>query len=164
MASLSYDSVALLRDFANRQGLKYPMLSDPDSKVIRAFGILNENFPKGHPWYGVPFPGTYVIDEHGIVQAKFFEEDHRERYTAGAILVHQLNDSEGLESTKIETPHLTLTYSASDAALAPGGRTALVLDLQFKPGIHVYAPGVEGGYIPIGWTMPASKAWLLPKP
>jgi hypothetical protein len=25
--------------------------------------------------------------------------------------------------------------------------------------MHVYAPGVEGGYIPIGWSMTESKGW-----
>jgi hypothetical protein len=32
----------------------------------------------------------------------------------------------------------------------------LVLDLELKPGMHVYAPGVEG-YIPIDWKMTVSE-------
>ena len=57
IASVSYDGAALLRNFADRKDLHYPMLSDPESKMIRAFDILNDNFPKDHQWYGVPFPG-----------------------------------------------------------------------------------------------------------
>jgi hypothetical protein len=34
--------------------------------VIRAFDILNENFSKDHAWFGVPFPGTFIIDEKGV--------------------------------------------------------------------------------------------------
>ncbi len=81
MAAVSHDTVAIVHDFAQRKGITYPLLADPDSKIIRAFGILNDNFPPGHQWHGVPFPGTYVVDERGIIRAKFFDEDHRERYT-----------------------------------------------------------------------------------
>ena len=90
MAALSYDSVALQRHFAEVKGITYPLLSDPKSKVIRAFDILNDNFPPDHPWHGVPFPGTYISDETGVVRAKYFEEDHRERYTAASIWNRQL--------------------------------------------------------------------------
>lgn len=135
------------------------MLSDPESKMIRAFDILNDNFPKDHQWYGVPFPGTYIIDEHGVVKAKYFEDDHRERFTAASILVHQFGQ-DGSVKTTVEAPHIQLNYSASDAALSPGGTSTLILDIDLKPGMHVYAPGVEGGYIPIDWKMPESKGWI----
>lgn len=135
------------------------MLSDPESKTIRAFDILNDNFPKDHQWYGVPYPGTYIIDEHGIVKAKYFEDDHRERYTAASILVHQFGQG-AVAKTMVEAPHIQLTYGASDAALSPGGTSTLILDIDLRPGMHVYAPGVEGGYIPIDWRMPESKGWI----
>ena len=40
IAALTYDSVAILRHFGDRKEITYPLLSDPDSEVIRAFGIL----------------------------------------------------------------------------------------------------------------------------
>jgi hypothetical protein len=159
IASVSYDSAALLRNFAERKDLHYPMLSDPESKMIRAFDILNDNFPKDNQFYGVPFPGMYIIDERGIVKAKYFEDDHRERYTAASILVHQFGQ-DGVVKTAVDATHIQLTYSASDAALSPGGTATLILDIDLKPGMHVYAPGVEGGYIPIDWKMPESKGWI----
>ena len=55
MAAISYDSVALLKEFAERKKISYPLLSDPESAIIRAFGILNDNFPPGDPWYGQRF-------------------------------------------------------------------------------------------------------------
>jgi len=159
IAAVSHDSVELLRNFAERKGLAYPLLSDPESKVIRAFGILNENFPRDNAWYGVPYPGTYVLDERGVVKAKYFEDDHRERYTAASILFHELG-ADGSAKTTVETPHVKISYGASDASLSPGGRATLIVDLELKPGMHVYAPGVEGGYLPIEWKMPESKGWL----
>jgi DsbC/DsbD-like thiol-disulfide interchange protein len=162
VASVTYDSAALLREFAQRKGISYPMLSDPESKMIRAFGILNDNFPPDHAWYGVPFPGSYIVDARGIVQAQFFEEDHRERYTASSILTRHFGASGNPVST-VETKHLKLTVTASDAVLSPGSRGVLSLDVELKPGMHVYAPGAQG-YIPIDWKVAESKAWLAHSP
>lgn len=159
MAALSYDSPELLKNFAARKGITYPLLSDPHSEVIRAFGILNDNFQPGQLPYGVPFPGMYIIDEHGIVRGKYFEEDHTERYTAASILVHQF-DAGGVEKTEVDARHLTLISAASDATVWPGNRVTLTLDLDLKPRVHVYAPGVKGGYIPIDWKMSDSPAAL----
>ena len=41
MAAISYDSPAVLAAFASREKIR-PLLSDPDSAVIRRYGILNE--------------------------------------------------------------------------------------------------------------------------
>ena len=129
VASLTYDSTAVLQDFGKRLGIKYTMLSDPQSKVIQAFGILNDNVEKGTPQYGIPFPGTYVINEKGVVTAKYFEEDFRERYSAASILVHEFG-ADGVERTTIDTQHLTLTSSASDGVVGPGRRVTLIVEDQ----------------------------------
>jgi hypothetical protein len=60
---------------------------------------------------------------------------------------------EDAAKTTVETPHLKLTYSASGAAVTPGGSTTLIAELDLGPGLHVYAPGVEHGYIPIAWNV-----------
>jgi hypothetical protein len=57
-----------------------------------------------------------------------------------------------------ETKHLRLLYSASQGEVQPLGRVSLVLDIELKPGMHVYAPEVEGTYIPIAWRMPSTPA------
>jgi peroxiredoxin len=162
VASLTYDSTDILKTFAARIGITFTMLSDPDSKVIRAFDILNTNAEKGTARYGIPFPGTYVIDQHGIVTAKYFDDDYRERSSAASILTREFGvDGSGNNVAKnvVENTQLKLTYYASDATLAPGHRTALVLEIDPKPNMHVYAPGVER-YIPIDWQMPQSKGWI----
>lgn len=159
VCSLSYDSVAVLKNFAARTGIGYPMLSDPESKVIRAFGIFNESVPPKTLPYGVPHPGTYIVDEKGIVHAKYFEDDFRERYTAANILWRQFGKDSGPVQSTAETAHLKLSLISSDAEARPGTRLSLALEIELKPGMHVYAPGVEGGYIPIGWSMTGSKGW-----
>jgi peroxiredoxin len=159
VATITYDSTAILKHFAERQQIRYPMLSDPGSKIIRAFGIFNENTEKGTRAYGIPYPGIYVVDEKGVVKSKYFEDDYTERYSAASILTHEFG-ADGVSKTTIETPHLKLTTSASDAEFGPGRRIALIAEMDLKPGLHVYAPGVEYGYIPIAWTVAESKSWV----
>lgn len=162
VASLTYDSTDILKTFAARIGITYTMLSDPESKVIRAFDILNTNVEKGTERYGIPFPGTYVINERGIITAKYFDDDYRERSSAASILTREFGvDGSGNSVAKntVENTQIKLTYYASDTTLAPGHRTALVIEIDPKPNMHVYAPGVER-YIPIDWQMVESKGWL----
>jgi peroxiredoxin len=158
VASLTYDSTDILRAFATRIGIHYPMLSDPESTVIRAFDILNTNVDQNTPRYGIPFPGTYVINEKGIITAKYFDDDYRERSSAASILTREFGAAGILQKT-VENTQLKLTYYASDVNLAPGHRTALVVEIDLEPKMHLYAPGVEH-YLPIDWQMAESKAWV----
>jgi hypothetical protein len=148
VAAISYDSPEVLRHFSERMGgFHYPLLADEGSKAIRAFGIFNHNVPEGHEFYGMPFPGTFLVDENGIVRAKYFEQMHRQRYTADSILVREFGASGG-KRVQVVTDHLKLeAFPAQDVA-SRGNRITLALDLDLPPKMHVYAPGVEG-YRPV---------------
>ena len=77
---LSYDEVDALADYKKAHGATFTMLSDPNSEVIRSFGILNTLISEDdHPWYGIPFPGVYVVDETGAIVQKFFENNFHVR-------------------------------------------------------------------------------------
>jgi hypothetical protein len=161
VAAISYDSAAILKNFATRRGITFPLLSDSGSQVIRRFGILNEEVPPDTPFFGIPYPGTYIVNPQGRVIAKYFEEDFTQRYTASDILVRQFGAAAAAAHTTAETKHLTISASASADVVRSGQRIALTLDLEIKPGMHVYAPGVEGEYIPIAWTMAQTEAVIV---
>ena len=152
---LSYDSAAVLKNFADRKGIHFPLLSDPDSKVIQELGILNQEVPKTNAFHGIPYPGTYVLDAKGAVLAKYFEDDFKQRYTAADLLVQRYGVVPETRRSQVEGKQLTAVTSASNGIVRPGQRIALVLDLELKPGMHVYAPGVQG-YIPIEWKIKES--------
>jgi len=156
IAAVSYDSVAILSNFAQRKGIHFPLLSDPDSKIIRTLGLLNETIPKDNAFFGVPYPGSFVLDKNGVIVAKYFEEDYKQRYTSGDILVRQYGITPSEGKTAVEGKQLRLTASASNSLVRPLERVALVLEIELKPNMHVYAPGVEG-YIPIEWKMKDSS-------
>jgi Thiol:disulfide interchange protein DsbD, N-terminal len=37
------------------------------------------------------------------------------------------------------------------------------VEIELKPKMHVYAPGVEGGYISVDWKVPNSPSWTAQK-
>lgn len=144
VAALSYDSVEVLKDFSTRKGITYPLLSDPDSKVIGGFGLLNEiDYPKGNMAHGVPFPGTFVTDANGIIRTKQFEKAYQERHTAASLLV-SMGDDGTASAKEIVRDQFVLKTSVSNAEVAPGRRVTLVLDFLMAPKMHAYAPGVKG--------------------
>ena len=130
-------------DFTRRLGITVPILSDPDSKIIRDFGILNTNVTPSSFQYGIPFPGTYTVNDRGFVTAKYFEDTYRERVTPNFILSRQFGDA-GIPKSQVRTDHLTLTSYVSDERVYAGNRITLILDIQLPPKMHVYAPAVKG--------------------
>jgi DsbC/DsbD-like thiol-disulfide interchange protein len=129
-----------------------PLLSDPESKVIREFGILNDTLKPDQPGYGVPFPVTYFVNERGIVVSKFFERDFRERYAMGTVYTRLFGSPLNTRQTVINNSHLRLKYFSSADIAAAGNRLMLIADITLKPGMHVYAPGVQG-YKGLDWKL-----------
>lgn len=143
VAAVSYDSVELLEEFGSRKGISYPLLSDPDSAIIRRFGLLNPEYPEGNMAHGVPYPGTFVTDARGIIRSKFFEKAYAERRTAGSLLA-LAGESPDAPASELGSPHFVLRTSSSNATAAPGNRVTLVLDFEMGPKLHAYAPGAKG--------------------
>ncbi|MBI4463759.1 MAG: redoxin domain-containing protein [Acidobacteria bacterium] len=135
------------------------MLSDPQSEIIRAFGILNSSIPEGHPWHGIPYPGIYIVDEKGVVRSKYFQETYQERYSAPSILLREFGSLAGTRETVVQTAHLELKYYATRDVVRPSLRLTLVADFQLPAKMHVYAPGVAN-YIPIQWKLNASPYYV----
>lgn len=158
LVAVSYDSPAVLKTFAERKNITFPLLSDTESKTIRAYGILNSTIPADSPYHGVPYPGTFILNPAGVVTAKYFEDDYKERYTSSAILLRQFGAEAGTPYTAVETKHLRLATSQGTTVVRTGQRVSLTLDIDLKPRMHVYAPGVEG-YIPIDWKLTESPAF-----
>lgn len=143
VAVITYDSPQAIGNFSDRLGIVVPILSDPDSRIIKDFGILNTNIPTTSFQYGIPFPGTYIIDTKGVVTAKYFEDNYRQRVTPNLILTRQFGDS-GIRKSQVRAPHLTLTSYVTDDRVYAGNRVSLILDIELPPRMHLYAPGVKG--------------------
>ena len=147
LAAISYDSPAVLTEAASRFGITFPLISDPGSAIIKRYGLLSEQYSPGDRAYGVPDPGTFVIDRTGKVTSRHFGDRYQDRVTVGSLLV-RMGAPAGATGKPIMADYLQITPSASAAVVAPGQRFSLVLDVTPAPRIHVYAPG-NADYIPI---------------
>jgi hypothetical protein len=159
VAIITYDSVAILADFAQRKNITFPMLSDPQSKIIRDFGVLNTSVPTDHLWYGVPYPGTFLVDQNGVVKSKYFEDKYQDRYAAPTILLREFGSVAGTRQTQVKTNYLSLNYYATRDVVHPNVRFTLVADFQLPPKMHVYSPEVKD-YIPIQLQIAPSPSFM----
>ena len=152
LAVVTYDSTAVMADFARRRGITFPLLSDPGSPTIERYGILNTTVAATSSNYGIPFPGTFVVDRQGIVTARFFEEAYQERTTVSSIMLTLGADRRPVAANRITTDHLQATTWATDEVVAPGSVFSIVFDISPRERMHVYAPGATGYQI-IGVTI-----------
>lgn len=160
VCAISYDSREVLAEFARRKKISYPLLSDPDSTIIRAFGILNTSVPEGDSGHGIPHPGLYRVDAKGRVQSKFFEEAYNNRYALGTVFTRLFGSPLQTRETVVENDYLSLkSFSTTDSA-SMGNRLSLVLDIILKDKMHVYAPGAQG-YRPIELKIANSPAFTV---
>jgi peroxiredoxin Q/BCP len=63
---VSADSVESHKKFSTKYDLNFPLLSDVDKKVLRAYGVWKEKSLYGRKFMGIERT-TYVIDEEGKI-------------------------------------------------------------------------------------------------
>lgn len=86
LVGLSYDDTAVLARFAAERKASWPLLSDPQSKVIDGWQLRDPAYAAGSRAYGVPRPAIFVIDKQGVIRARLMEEDYRKRPQVEAVL------------------------------------------------------------------------------
>jgi len=142
VAAISYDSIEILKSFADRRKIEFPMLADPDSISIRTYEVLNSEAVGQYK--GMARPGYFFIDTKGVIREKFFETKYRQRFS-GNNVIGKLFPELGDEVTdNVQAPHLSLAVEQSDRSTFPGGRITLSAEVQLPPDVHVYSPGVQG--------------------
>lgn len=152
LAAISYDSEAILRDFSERRKIQYPLLADPNSDIIRSYGVLNTEatgFTKG-----MARPGYFYVSPDFIVKERFFETAYTDRDTPNNLLLKlfpQLVEGNGRD---IPAPYIKLRLYQSDKVVSPGSRFTVTAEIELPPGTHVYAQGAKG-YKPIQLTLDA---------
>ena len=147
-----------MSEFAEKQAIPYPLLSDLGSRVIREYGILNDRFgEEGGVLYGVPYPGVYVTDEDGVVVAKFFNDaytkrDSPELYLDAALGRIDLDDEAPQVSIADPEVRVTAAIHGGKGTIRQGIRRKLVLRFELSEGLHLYGRPVPEGMIPLTVT------------
>src|SRR5699024_9427725 len=66
VVGISPDSPEALKNFAEEEGLSFPLLSDPQHETARAFGSYGEKTIQGRTFEGT-LRSTFVMDAHGTL-------------------------------------------------------------------------------------------------
>jgi DsbC/DsbD-like thiol-disulfide interchange protein len=125
------------------------MLSDKGTKVIRKFGILNTNVPRDVTrFYGMPFPGQYLVAPGGTVKDKVFLADYQERPSASEVLLKDFDTSVGDNGVTIKVDDVTAKVSLSDRRSFSGQELGVAIDFDIAPGWHIYGRPLPESYTP----------------
>lgn len=84
VVGISYDSGEILKRFAAKKSITYPLLADTGSRTIDAYGIRNKEATGRTS--GIPYPGAYIIGTDGVIRARLFLEGYEERASTAAFL------------------------------------------------------------------------------
>jgi AhpC/TSA family/Thiol:disulfide interchange protein DsbD, N-terminal len=151
--AVSYDDQQSLREFSEAQGIPYPLLSDVDSTVIRQYGILNTEVSEDDlPFYGIPFPGTYICDETGTITSRFFHDSYKKRDSPEALidaaLGHiQIDDDAPQASGGEADIQITAAVRGGKGSIRQGIIRHLVVRFSLAEGLHIYGEPVPRGMI-----------------
>jgi hypothetical protein len=157
--AISYDDAEALSEFAEKQEIPYPLLSDQDSAVIRRYGILNTRVEPGDALlYGIPYPGAFVIDEDGVVVARSFHDTYKKRDSPEMLIDAalgriELSPDAPSASGGEESVRLTATVHGGRGTLRQGIVRQLVVRFELGPGLHVYGEPVPEGMVPTSVTL-----------
>lgn len=158
--AISYDEVGALEDFAEHHGITYELLADEGSRLIRELGILNHHVTEEQvPFHGIPFPGTYLIDEEGVVTAKAFNHSLAQRESPEALIDAALGELM-LRSGEPTTQHsgdagisFSMTYHGGAGVVRGGTMRQLVISVDLPDGLHIYDGPVPVGMMATSFTV-----------
>lgn len=86
LAAIATDTPEEIARFTNQRGVSFPILADPDSRIVRAFDLVDPQYPPGHRAHGVPAPTIYFISPDRVIRARLAEDDYRVRPPAELVL------------------------------------------------------------------------------
>jgi hypothetical protein len=159
---VSYDDPEVLSVFAKRTDITYPMLSDPQSAFIRAFGMVDpDNTTNNVPADGkrdTAYPGYFVLDRTGRIVERFVDPRYDDRRTANGLVAEMFPELLEASGRTTATPHLKVHLGQSDIRVPLGARFRVFVDIDLPERMHVYAPGVEG-YRPVAIDL-AQSPWF----
>lgn len=168
--AVSYDEPAALAAFAEANQIPFPLLSDADSAVIRRYGILNTLVREDEvPFHGIPFPGTYVVDEDGIVVEKFFPRHLANRESADSVLESALGELLMGEEEPRATGgdgdvRVTAFLHGGGGALKSGVLRRVVVRFELPEGMHIYGEPVPEGMVPTTVTVRGPEGLVVRDP
>lgn len=169
--AISYDPVETLAGFAREHGVTYPLLSDVGSVKITELGMLNTQIESEVGYWnrsyqpkhvGLPYPGTFVLDESGVVADKTFERSHRLR-PGGGVLLERLG-VEGVapaDVTMADGPGLSVAAWVDEREYFPNQINRLTLRFALEDEFHLYLPPNPNGFTNLAISVEESEGLFV---
>ena len=152
--------MGVLGNFAEQHGIKYPLFSDEGSKVIAELGLLNRHREQQSLHYGltpnpahegIPYPGSFILDEAGVVRERHLEQSYRNRPTAADFLESSFSaaSSRAKVHAVAETDELRTAAWLDTDTYFPYQKLLVHLGVQVRPGLHIFGEPIPDGYVPL---------------
>jgi peroxiredoxin len=164
--AISYDDKEVLKTFSDAYDIGYPLLSDLDSAVIKKFGILNTQIKPGDAiLYGIPYPGTYVVDEDGVVMEKFFHDTYKRREGPELIIDSALGKvtlaDDAPMAGETDDEGVTVTAALHGGPIKQGAQREIIVRFDLPNGLHIYGKPVPEGMIPAEVTVDGPQGLVV---
>jgi len=119
-----------------------------NTTIVEEVGAWGLEFGDRHQ--RVPFPGVFLLDEHGTVIERKFDRSHRVR-SSGSVLVADLTGEELPAAVSGVAAGAGVSARAwlDEATFFPAQRLYAHVRLQIEEGLHVYVPPLGEGYVPL---------------
>ena len=151
---MSYDDTDALADFVHASGVEFTMLSDVDSAVIQRYDVLNTIVqPDDVPFFGIPFPGFFLVDEDGVIVDKLFHRHLANREGIETILDSfngcvEHGDREPMAAfVEDDGIQITAFLRGGGGVLRMGPMRRLVVRFEMPDGLHIYDEPVPAGMV-----------------
>ncbi len=136
------------------------MLSDVDSEIIKRYDVINTIVqPDDVPFYGIPFPGFFLLDEGGVIVDKLFNRHFAHRDGIEAILDSYAGRvtpgaNEPIAATSEDDGiSVTAFLRGGGGKLRAGPRRRLVVRVEMPDGLHIYGEPVPTGMVATAITV-----------
>lgn len=147
LAAVSYDAVETLRAFGEKYKIGFPLLSDRDSAVIRAFRIFNNNMAPDVRAYGVPHPVEYLVTGDGVVVRKYFVPNYQHRVTGAEVALREFGVAAPDAATvRLQNGAVVVEIGLASATAFAGQELGFFARFSIEPGWHIYGTPLPEGY------------------
>ena len=148
-------------------GVEFTLLSDVNSAVIEQYGVLNTIVqPTDVPFYGIPFPGFFLVNEEGVIVDKLFNRHLAHREGVESILdsfagriVAAPNEPFG-STTEDDGIGVSVFLRGGGGVLRVGPRRRLVVRIDMPDGIHIYGEPVPEGMVATTITIDGPEGFV----
>ena len=149
--------MSTLHRFAEAHGITYPLLADEGSVAITELGLLNVTVEEERKAYnrpmedrhrGIPYPGSFLLDEDGVVVGKRFEDSHRVRPTANTLMSQFFGEGEEAPEGLMQSasPGVQIAAWLDSSVLAANQLQNVHIRFQLDEGVHLYTEPVPSGF------------------